>query len=112
MERPDVFLLLSRKQRLTIKQLVNTREKIIGQAEAWANRLQGTDKDEEQMSRLRAAHSATRRKTRHVCMDRPVHALAETCVVSVFLFHQIIITCIFHFGAMIWFVAARWRGFL
>ena len=34
------------KQRLTIK-LVNTREKIIGNAEAWANRLQGTDRDEE-----------------------------------------------------------------
>ena len=46
MERSDVFLLLSRKQRLTIK-LVNTREKIIGQAEAWANRLQGADRDEE-----------------------------------------------------------------
>ena len=34
------------KQRLTIK-LVNTREKIIGNAEAWANRLQGTARDEE-----------------------------------------------------------------
>jgi len=34
------------KHRLTIK-LVNTREKIIGQAEAWANRLQGADRDEE-----------------------------------------------------------------
>ena len=46
MERSDVFLQYYWKQRLTIK-LVNTREKIIGNAEAWANRLQGTDRDEE-----------------------------------------------------------------
>ena len=49
MKRTDVLLLLETtlgKQRLTIK-LVNTRKKIIGQAEAWANRLQGTNGDEE-----------------------------------------------------------------
>ena len=46
MERTDVCLQHHWKQRVTIK-LVNTREKIIGQAEAWANRLQGTNGEEE-----------------------------------------------------------------
>ena len=74
---------------------MNTREKIVGQAEAWANILHGTNGDEESTRRLRVAsrervahmHIVQQgARIRHVCMDRPGHALAEA-VVSASLFN-------------------------
>ena len=55
------------------------------------------------MSRLRVAHSATRRKIRPISMDRLGHALAEAYVVSASFMNQIIIdiitasSCFFNF---------------